>query len=106
MEIGKMLVFVVVTLLFSSVCDSSRLLKDVESQNRRNLLANGLGKTPPMGYDIYHLSAYLNHSSSLITCYNYHITHKSPQQTIHPFCFMHQNIYDTGGIAGIIITNI
>ena len=38
-----------------------RLLKNVESQHGRNLLSNGLGATPPMGYGIYHLSVYVNY---------------------------------------------
>ena len=37
---------------FASVCASSKLTKfnDHEEKLRRNLLANGLGVTPPMGY--------------------------------------------------------
>ncbi|KAK7386103.1 hypothetical protein VNO78_26057 [Psophocarpus tetragonolobus] len=46
-----MLVFVVMALMVCSVSDSSRLLNDPESQHRRNLLGNGLGATPPMGWN-------------------------------------------------------
>ncbi|KAK7382884.1 hypothetical protein VNO80_02034 [Phaseolus coccineus] len=56
-----MLMFVVVTLMFCSVCDSSRLLKNVESQHGRNLLNNGLGATPPMGWNSWnHFHEHIN----------------------------------------------
>jgi len=51
----EVLVFLLTLLLFSLTCatasssDPTQLLDHVE-QPRRNLLANGLAKTPPMGY--------------------------------------------------------
>ncbi|KAL2578282.1 hypothetical protein AAZX31_16G196500 [Glycine max] len=53
MEIRKTLVVVVMTLMFCSVSDSLRLFNNgkSESQHRRNLVANGLGATPPMGWN-------------------------------------------------------
>lgn len=64
--IGSVMLAVVVTLMLCS-CASSRLthvFNNSEEQYRRNLLANGLGVTPPMGYEynnIYHLYAVSPH---------------------------------------------
>ncbi|XP_027337166.1 alpha-galactosidase 1-like [Abrus precatorius] len=51
MERMKMLMFFVMALMFCNVSASSRLFNDHERHNRRNLLANGLGATPPMGWN-------------------------------------------------------
>jgi alpha-galactosidase len=49
-KIGCEMVVVLVTLLHVCVIVSSLGNNNYEDHFRRNLLANGLGKTPPMGY--------------------------------------------------------
>ncbi|TKY69000.1 Alpha-galactosidase 1 [Spatholobus suberectus] len=65
MERSKMLMAFVMTLMFCSVSASSRPFNNRESQDRRNLLANGLGATPPMGWNSWN-HFYCRHNETII----------------------------------------